>query len=130
MGNYPMTGELKGPQTTVELRGGVPIPVLGLGVFRAPAGGQTAAAVQAALREGYRHIDAAGIYRNEADVGADLRASGLDRERVFVTTKIWNGDHGYPSTLDAVEASRRRFGVHVVDHSPVVRGAEAGTVAP
>ncbi len=112
-----------GPATTLLLRGGVAIPVLGLGVFRARAGGQTSAAVEAALRTGYRHIDTARIYGNEADVGAGIRASGLDREQIFITTKLWNDDHGYRSTLDAFEASRRRLGVDVVDlylvHWPV-----------
>jgi diketogulonate reductase-like aldo/keto reductase len=117
--------QLTGPQETIELPGGVRIPQLGLGVFRAPAGGQTAAAVQAALRTGYRHIDTARIYGNEADVGAGLRASGLDREQVFITTKLWNDDHGYARTLDAFEASRRRLGLDYVDlylvHWPVPR---------
>ncbi|HEU4947631.1 MAG TPA: aldo/keto reductase [Kribbella sp.] len=112
-----------GPAATLTLRGGVPIPVLGLGVFRARAGGETSAAVEAALRTGYRHIDTARIYGNETDVSAGIRASGLDREQVFITTKLWNDDHGYRSTLDAFEASRRRLGVDVVDlylvHWPV-----------
>jgi len=112
------------PDSTVELRGRVPIPVIGLGVFRAGAGGETAAAVQAALRAGYRHIDTASAYGNETDVGKGLRASGIDRERVFVTTKLWNEDQGYRSTLDAFEASRRRLGLDAIDlylvHWPVV----------
>jgi methylglyoxal/glyoxal reductase len=111
------------PESTVELRGGVPIPVIGLGVFRARAGGETAAAVQAALRAGYRHIDTARVYGNETDVGKGLRASGIDREQVFVTTKLWNNDQGYRSTLDAFEASRQRLGLDVIDlylvHWPV-----------
>lgn len=112
-----------GPADTVTLGGGVPIPRLGLGVFRAEAGGQTAAAVQTALAAGYRHIDTARIYGNESDVGAGVRASGVDREQVFVTTKLWNDDHGYRSVLGAFDASRRRLGLDVVDlylvHWPV-----------
>lgn len=108
---------------TVELPGGVAIPVLGLGVFRARAGRQTEKAVRAALEVGYRHVDTARIYGNEADVGRALRASGLDREQVFLTTKLWNDDHGYKSTLEAFEASRQRLDVEVVDlylvHWPV-----------
>lgn len=111
------------PGSTVELRGAVPIPVIGLGVFRARAGGETAAAVQAALRAGYRHIDTARVYGNETDVGKGLRGSGIDREQVFVTTKLWNDDQGYRSTLDAFEASRQRLGLDVIDlylvHWPV-----------
>ena len=53
------------------------------------------------MRAGYRHVDTARVYGNEADVGIGLRASGLDRQQVFVTTKLWNDDHGYRSTLDA-----------------------------
>ncbi len=116
---------MTGPASTVTLRGDVPIPVLGLGVFRAPAGGRTAAAVTTALGAGYRHIDTARIYGNEADVGAGIRSSGLDRKEVFVTTKLWNDDQGYQSTLDAFETSRRRLGLDVVDlylvHWPVPR---------
>ena len=115
--------EPTGPAPALTLRGGVPIPVLGLGVFRARAGGETVTAVESALRNGYRHVDTARIYGNEADVGAGIRASGLDRDQVFITTKLWNDDHGYRSTLDAFEASRRRLGVDVVDlylvHWPV-----------
>jgi diketogulonate reductase-like aldo/keto reductase len=116
-------GELTGPGATLTLRAGVEIPRLGLGVYRAAAGGETAAAVESALRSGYRHIDTARIYRNEADVGAGLRASAVEREQVFVTTKLWNDDHGYQTTLDAFEASRRRLGLDVIDlylvHWPV-----------
>jgi len=118
-----MTDDLTSPQDTLELRGGVHLPRLGLGVFRAEAGGQTAAAVRAALSAGYRHIDTARIYGNEADVGSGLRASGLDREQVFVTTKLWNDDLGYQPTLEAFEASRRRLGMAYLDlylvHWPV-----------
>jgi diketogulonate reductase-like aldo/keto reductase len=116
---------MTGPASTVLLRGGVAIPVLGLGVYRAPAGERTAAAVTAALSAGYRHVDTARIYGNEADVGAGIQASGLDRGEVFVTTKLWNDDHGYQSTLDAFEASRRRLGLELADlylvHWPVPR---------
>jgi len=118
-----MTASLAGPDTTVELRDGVQIPRLGLGVFRARAGGETTSAVKAALGVGYRHIDTARIYGNETDVGAGIRASGIDRDEVFVTTKLWNDDHGYRPALAAFEASRRRLGIDVVDlylvHWPV-----------
>jgi diketogulonate reductase-like aldo/keto reductase len=108
---------------TLPLSGGVQIPRLGLGVYRAEPGRQTATAVRTALDAGYRHIDTARIYGNESDVGAGIRASGIDREHVFVTTKLWNADHGYESTLDALEASRGRLGLDVLDlylvHWPV-----------
>jgi diketogulonate reductase-like aldo/keto reductase len=112
-----------GPADTLPLRGGVQIPVLGLGVFRSPAGRATRQAVTAALDVGYRHIDTAAVYGNEADVGHGLRDNGLDRDQVFITTKVWNADHGYQSTLDAFERSRRLLGVDHVDlyliHWPV-----------
>ncbi|HEX6685279.1 MAG TPA: aldo/keto reductase [Candidatus Limnocylindrales bacterium] len=117
------TPALTGPGDTVKLRDGVLIPRLGLGVYQAPRGTRTATAVTTALRLGYRHVDTARIYGNESDVGSGLRASGLEREQVFVTTKLWNSDHGYQSTLDAFEASRRRLGLDYVDlylvHWPV-----------
>ncbi|MEU6556431.1 aldo/keto reductase [Streptomyces sp. NPDC046915] len=112
-----------GPADTLPLRDGVEIPVIGLGVFRSPAGRATQQAVIAALDAGYRHIDTAAVYGNEADVGHGLRASGLDRDQVFITTKLWNADHGYQPTLDAFERSRRQLGVDHIDlylvHWPV-----------
>ncbi len=109
--------------TTVELNNGVAIPQLGLGVFRSGQGGETRDAVLRALEVGYRHIDTAAIYRNEADVGEGVRASGLPRADVFVTTKLWNDDHGYDETLRAYDASLERLGLDYVDlylmHWPV-----------
>jgi diketogulonate reductase-like aldo/keto reductase len=103
------------------LHNGVSIPLLGLGVFR--AGGATREAVLAALAAGYRHVDTARIYRNEADVGAALRESGLPRRDVFVTTKLWNDDQGEEATLRACEASLMDLGLDYVDlylvHWPV-----------
>lgn len=111
-----------GPARALRLRGGVEIPSLGLGVFRAsPA--ETRAAVRAALQAGYRHVDTAQVYGNEEDVGAAIRESGLPREQVFVTTKLWNAEQGEERALAAFEQSRRRLGLEVVDlfllHWPV-----------
>lgn len=110
------------PARALRLRGGVEIPSLGLGVFRAsPA--ETRAAVRAALQAGYRHVDTAQVYGNEEDVGAAIRESGLPREQVFVTTKLWNAEQGEERALAAFEQSRRRLGLEVVDlfllHWPV-----------
>lgn len=109
--------------TTVPLAGGVRIPVLGLGVYQSAPGAETRDAVDAALRLGYRHVDTARIYGNERDVGAALSASGLPREAVFLTTKLWNADHGYDAALRACDASLARLGVAQVDlylvHWPV-----------
>lgn len=112
-------------QTRVRLNNGVEMPVLGLGVWSIPAGGPARRAVRVALECGYRLIDTAKIYGNEADVGAAVRESGVPRDDVFVTTKVWGSDQGYASTLRAFEESRQRLGLEVVDlyliHWPVER---------
>jgi diketogulonate reductase-like aldo/keto reductase len=106
------------------LAGGGAIPQLGLGVWQTPRGKATTRAVAAAVAAGYRHIDTARIYGNEADVGAAVRASGLPRRDLFVTTKLWNDDQGYDSALRAFDASLARLGLDDVDlylvHWPVV----------
>jgi len=108
---------------TLPLIGGTRIPVVGLGVFRAPAGGTTEAAVTAALKAGYRHVDTAAVYGNEADVGRGLRSGVVDREQIFLTTKLWNADQGYKRTHAGFEHSRRLLNVDYVDlylmHWPV-----------
>jgi 2,5-diketo-D-gluconate reductase A len=107
---------------TVALRDGVEIPQLGFGVFQVPPE-DTQEVVEEALASGYRHIDTAGAYRNEAGVGAALAATGLGRDEVFVTTKLWNSEQGYDSTLAACEKSLERLGLDHVDlyliHWPV-----------
>jgi 2,5-diketo-D-gluconate reductase A len=106
----------------LALHDGIEIPQLGFGVFQIPPE-DTQAAVEEALEAGYRHIDTAAAYRNEAGVGAALAASGLPREDVFVTTKLWNADQGHDSALAAFEASLKRLGLDHVDlyliHWPV-----------
>jgi diketogulonate reductase-like aldo/keto reductase len=114
-------------QTTVEpvarLNNGVMIPRLGLGVYQSPPGQATQKAVEYALKIGYRHIDTARIYNNESDVGTALRKSGVKREDVFITTKLWNSDHGYETALKACDASLKRLGLKYLDlyliHWPV-----------
>jgi diketogulonate reductase-like aldo/keto reductase len=105
------------------LRSGHTIPQIGLGVWQAAAGAETKKAVLTALRVGYRHVDTARLYGNEADVGAAVKASGVPRGEVFVTTKVWNDDHGYDKTLRAFDASLSRLGLEYVDlylvHWPV-----------
>ncbi|MFB7245487.1 aldo/keto reductase [Streptomyces populi] len=99
---------------TATLNNGVEIPRLGFGVFQVPDG-ETAAAVTAALETGYRSIDTAAVYGNEAGVGRALAASGLPREELFVTTKLWNADQGYDATLRAFDASLAKLGLDHVD---------------
>jgi len=110
-------------ESTVKLNNNVRIPVLGLGVYQTPPGRVTQNAVKFALSIGYRHVDTARIYGNEADVGEAVRKSGVPREQLFVTTKLWNGDQGYDSTLRACEASLKRLGFDYLDlyliHFPV-----------
>jgi diketogulonate reductase-like aldo/keto reductase len=109
--------------STVKLSDGVEIPWVGLGVFKSPPGKETEQAVRWALETGYRHIDTAAYYQNEADVARGLAASGVPREKVFLTTKVWNSDQGFDSTLKAFDRSRKNLGVDVVDlylvHWPV-----------
>jgi len=109
--------------STVTLANGVEMPMLGLGVWQAGEGAETQRAVAAAIEIGYRHVDTARAYRNEADVGAALRESGLPRGKLFVTTKLWNTDHGYDRALRAIDKSLASLGLEQVDlylvHWPV-----------
>ncbi|HET7356325.1 MAG TPA: aldo/keto reductase [Nocardioidaceae bacterium] len=106
----------------LTLNNGIEIPQLGFGVFKVPAG-HTKEVVLKALETGYRHIDTARLYGNEAEVGEAVRESGLDRDAVFVTTKVWNDDQGYDATMRAFDASMDRLGLDVLDlyliHWPV-----------
>ncbi|GLW47245.1 oxidoreductase [Streptomyces sp. NBRC 14336] len=99
---------------TVTLNNGVEIPQLGFGVFQVPDA-ETTAAVTEALRAGYRSIDTAAIYGNEAGTGKALADSGIAREDLFVTTKLWNADQGYDATLKAFDASLAALGLDYVD---------------
>jgi len=105
------------------LQNGVKMPWIGLGVFRVEEGEPVENAVRWALEAGYRHIDTAAIYGNERGVGKAIRKSGVPREDVFVTTKVWNSDQGYEKTLAAFDASLERLGMDYVDlylvHWPV-----------
>lgn len=99
---------------SITLNNDVRIPQVGFGTFQI-APDETQQAVESALEVGYRHIDTAAGYYNEAGVGAAIKAAGLPREDVFVTTKLRNGDQGYESTLAAFEASRAALDLDVVD---------------
>lgn len=104
----------------LTLNNGVTIPQLGFGVFQVPVD-ETQRAVEAALAAGYRHIDTAAAYQNEAGVGAAIAASGIARDELFITTKLRNGEQATPAA--AFEASRKALGLDVIDlyliHWPV-----------
>ena len=108
---------------TLPLSSGGAIPQVGLGVWQSGRGATTRNAVLTALRAGYRHIDTARIYGNEADVGAAVRESEVPREEIFVTTKLWNDDQGFDEAQRAFDASLQRLGLDYVDlyliHWPV-----------
>ncbi|KAL5532477.1 hypothetical protein ACEPAF_6047 [Sanghuangporus sanghuang] len=107
-------------QTTVKLNSGYEMPIVGLGVFE---NDHCIPACSAALKHGYRHIDTAEYYRNEVDVGRAVRESGIPREEIFVTTKIYHPDHGYESTFSHVENSLAKLQISYIDlyliHSPL-----------
>ncbi|MEV6845014.1 aldo/keto reductase [Actinoplanes sp. NPDC051411] len=98
----------------LTLNNGVRMPALGFGVFQSPPE-ETAAAVDTALRVGYRHIDTAAAYNNERQVGEGLRRSGVDRDEVFIETKVWVSDYGYDETLHAFEKAAGKLGVDRID---------------
>jgi diketogulonate reductase-like aldo/keto reductase len=116
-----------GPSDKIALNNGISIPCLGLGVYQLGRGRATEEAVSWALEAGYRHVDTAAMYGNEAEVGAALKrafaAGRLRRGDVFVTTKLWNSDHGYDQALRAFDTSIRRLGLDQIDlfllHWPV-----------
>jgi len=107
---------------TVRLNNGVEIPQIGFGVFRVPDD-ETESAVLAAIEAGYRSIDTAALYGNEVGVGGAIASCGLPRADLFVTTKLWNDDQGYRSTLEAFDKSLANLGLNYVDlyliHWPV-----------
>lgn len=100
---------------TLTLANGVEMPVIGFGTFKIPDGEIVKNAVVEAIEKGYRLIDTAAVYDNEVGVGEGLRASGVAREDLFVTTKVWNTERGYDKTMAAFEASSKRLGLDVVD---------------
>lgn len=113
-------------ETTIPhftLNNGVEIPVIGFGVFQTPPA-ETTAAVLAALKTGYRHIDTAAAYGNEREVGAAIRSSGIARDEVFIETKVWVTDYGYDAALHAFDKAAAKLGVDAIDllilHQPRV----------
>jgi len=109
--------------STARLNNGVEMPYLGLGVYLAGSGAGTLNAVQHALQAGYRHIDTARFYGNEREVGTAVKNSYIPREEIFITTKLWNSDHGYNRTITACQESLMTLDLPYVDlyliHWPV-----------
>ncbi len=108
---------------TVTLNNGVTMPRLGFGVFKVQDGQEVINSVKSAIETGYRAIDTAAAYNNEEGVGQAIRESGVPREQLFITTKVWNSRQGYDTTLEAFEESRRKLGLEYLDlylvHWPV-----------
>ena len=107
----------------IKMNNGIEIPQFGLGVYLAKSGRECVNAVKWALESGYRHIDTARAYRNEKEVGKAVRKSGIKREDIFITTKLWNNDHGYETTLKAFDESLKTLNTDYIDlyliHWPV-----------
>ncbi len=106
---------MTGLTDSATLYNGVRMPWLGLGVWMASDGDEVQAAVRSALELGYRHIDTAAAYGNEAGVGQAIRDSGIPRDNIFVTTKVWNANQGYESTLAAFEESMEKLRLGYLD---------------
>lgn len=110
-------------EKTKELANGSIIPRLGLGVWQVKDGAEAVNSVKWALEAGYRLIDTAAAYKNEESVGEGIRQSGVPRDEIFVTTKLWNADQGYESTLKAFDESLKKLELEYVDlyliHWPV-----------
>lgn len=114
-------------QSRTRLNNGIGMPWMGLGVFKVEEGSELVEAVKAAVKHGYRSIDTAAVYANETSVGQGIREAlaenGLNREDLFITSKVWNADLGYESTLAAFETSLKKLGLDYLDlyliHWPV-----------
>lgn len=102
-------------KSTTKLANGVEMPWFGLGVFKVQEGQEVIDSVKAAIKAGYRSIDTASVYGNEEGVGQAIRESGVAREELFITTKVWNNEQGYDSTLAAFDQSLSRLGLDYAD---------------
>jgi len=120
--NSSSFGAANSHSSTVLLNDGVHMPVFGLGVYRSAPGSETYNAVSWALQVGYRLVDTAAVYKNEQSVGEAIRDSGIPRNQIWVTTKLWDSHHGYDATIKACQQSLRQLNTPYVDlyliHSP------------
>ncbi|WP_404469917.1 aldo/keto reductase [Sutcliffiella horikoshii] len=114
---------MKSLASTTTLHNGVEMPWFGLGVFKVEEGQEVESSVKMAIHAGYKSIDTAAIYKNEEGVGKGIRESDVPREELFITTKVWNADQGYESTLKAFDESMEKLGLEYLDlylvHWPV-----------
>ena len=119
-------------EPTITLNNGIELPALGFGVFQTPPD-VTQAAVEEALRAGYRMIDTAASYLNEPEVGAAIAASGIDRTELFVQTKVWVSDYSHDGALHAFDVSTRKLRVDYLDlyllHQPLPQDFDATVAA-
>jgi len=99
----------------ITLNNGIKIPIIGYGTYQAKSGNEAYNGVRDALDFGYKHIDTAAIYGNEQDVGRALKDSSIERDSIFVTTKLWNSDQGYESALKAFDKSRKKLDLDYID---------------
>ena len=110
---------------TFKLNNGIDIPCIGYGTFQTPDGKSVEDGVKEALKIGYRHIDTAYFYQNEKGVGKAIRESGIKREDIFVTSKLWNSDRGYESAKAAFEKTMDNLGLEYLDlfliHWPAIK---------
>ena len=106
---------IKSLQDTVPLNNSVKMPGLGFGVFKVEDGAQVINAVKDALKAGYKSIDTAAVYGNEEGVGKAIKEGGVDRKELFITTKVWNADQGYDTTLKAFDTSMKKLGLDYLD---------------
>lgn len=121
---------MKGLTDTYTLTNGVEIPIVGFGTWQSPNDETTVNAVKYAIETGYRHIDTAYVYQNEETVGKGIKESGINRNELFITTKLWNSNRGYDNTLFAFDRSMKLLGLDYLDlyliHWPAIteNGAE------
>ncbi len=118
-----MNSNMENLQSTTTLANGIKMPWLGLGVYKVEDGQEVVDSVKYAIKAGYKSIDTAKIYENEEGVGQAIKESGVSREELFVTSKVWNADQGYDTTLQAFETSLNKLGLEYLDlyliHWPV-----------
>lgn len=105
----------KSLQSTTTLHNGIEMPWFGLGVFKVKEGSEVIESVKAAIKNGYISIDTAAVYQNEEGVGQGIKESGVSREKLFITSKVWNADQGYESTLQAFETTLKKLELDYLD---------------